>query len=415
MSESIEILNELQQMAYDQVIQNKKNIFLTGPGGVGKSYLIKKIKIDMEIKYNKNVALTSTTGISAQIIGGATLFSYLGIQLGTKSFDVLLKQLKTNIFILNRWKRIDVLIIDEVSMMSMELFEKLEKLARAIRKNEKPFGGIQLILSGDWLQLPSVTHSNFLFESNMWDTCIDKTIYLTEIIRQTDNLLIRVLNKIRICDIDDEVRMVLKSREIKYHSDIGLIPTMFFTTNQKVDNANNKYYDKLDTIEYSYQLQYNWIKKITYKEKYDVLLRFKQELKLKVGAQVMYLINSSKYNLVNGSRGIIKDFVDGFPLVLFDNGLEIIISNESLDIEEGNDLILTYSQLPLTLAWAVTIHRAQGSTVSLARIDFKNMFEYGQAYVALSRIKSLDGLYIRNLDFNAIKAHPKAVEYYKSI
>lgn len=403
-------LNILQQKAYDAVLE-KQNIFITGPGGVGKSFLIKKIKNDLSA--TKNIAITSTTGISAQIIGGVTLFSYLGIQLGTKTYDVLLLQLQKNIFMLNRWKRIDILIIDEVSMLSIELFEKLEKLARAIRKNQLPFGGIQLILTGDWLQLPSVTQSDFLFESNMWHTCIQQTIYLTQVIRQSNELFIRVLNKVRICDIDQEVRDVLQSREIKYHSVTGLIPTMFFATNAKVDAANDAYYKKLTTQEYTYTLQYTWNKYVSYKEKYATLLRFKQELNLKVGSQVMYLIN--KNNLVNGSRGIIKEFVEGFPVVIFDNGITLLISVETLDIEEGNTSVVSYTQLPLTLAWAITIHKSQGSTLTLARINFKNVFEYGQIYVGLSRIQTLEGLYIRNLDFNVIKANPKAIQYYNNL
>jgi ATP-dependent DNA helicase PIF1 len=411
--EKIIKLNNMQQKAYDLVVKDKQNIFLTGPGGVGKSFLIKKIKSDLETKYFKTTAITSTTGISAQIIGGSTLFSYLGIQMGTKSFDVLLVMLKKNIFTLNRWRRLNVLIIDEVSMMSIELFEKLEKLARALRGNEKPFGGIQLVLTGDFCQLPSVKQSGFLFESDIWETCINHTIYLTQVIRQTDELFIRVLNKVRLCEIDQEVQDVLKSREIKYISDSGIIPTMIYATNAKVDNANLAYYNKLTTPEHVFNLKYNWHRHTAYKEKYDNLIRFKQELRLKIGSQVMYLIN--KNNLVNGSRGIIKDFVEGFPVVLFDNGTELTVSHETLDIEENNNIVLSYTQLPLTLAWAITIHKSQGSTLTLARVNCKHIFEFGQLYVGISRIQTLEGLYLRNLDFDVIKANPKAIAYYKKI
>jgi ATP-dependent DNA helicase PIF1 len=406
-------LNKLQQRAYDAVITDKQNIFITGAAGVGKSFIIKKLKHDLELVYFRNVALTSTTGISAQIIGGVTLFSYLGIQLGTKPLDILIQQIRKNIFMLNRWRRISVLIIDEISMLSMELFEKLNKLAQELRNNNKPFGGIQLVLSGDYLQLPSVGRDDFLFESSIWKQCIQETIYLAEIIRQSDEIFIRILNKIRLGIVDDEVRTVLQSREIKYTSDVGLIPTMLYATNAKVDAANTHYYDKLKTEEYTYELKRNWFKRTAYPEKYDSMIRFKEKLSLKVGAQVMHLVNSN--GLVNGSRGIVTNIIEGLPMVLFDNGAELMISPVTLDMEENGTVLFSYTQLPLTLAWSATIHKSQGSTLTLARIDFKRAFEFGQLYVALSRVKSLDGLYIRNLDFDVIKASPKAVKYYKDL
>lgn len=409
------ILNELQQKAYDLVCDNK-SIFLTGIGGTGKSMLIKKIKKDLETKNDKVVAITSTTGISAKLINGTTLHSYLGIQLGTKTRKELFKLIKSNKLVLNRWQNLNTLIIDEVSMLSVELFEKLEYLAREIKCNKLPFGGIQLILTGDWCQLPCVSRSDFLFESAIWDICINETIYLTDVIRQTDKTFISILNKIRLGIIDDEVKKVLKSRAIKYTDIEGLIPTMLYSTNDKVDKTNQLYYDKLESKEHTYKLQGLWHKKITYKEKYESMIRFKMIISLKIGTQVMYLIN--KDGLVNGSRGVVTKFVNGYPSVLFSDGInksEIIIGMETLVIEENDIDILSYTQLPLTLAFASSIHKCQGSTVSLARIDFKNIFEFGQIYVALSRVKSLEGLYIRNLNFNLIKAHPKAVKYYQDL
>ena len=408
-----EELNKLQKIAYDAVITHKQNIFITGAAGVGKSHLLKKIKYDLEIKHFCNVALTSTTGISAQIIGGATLFSYLGIQLGTKPVEGLYQMIKKNIFMLNRWLKISVLIIDEISMLNIELFEKLDKLGQLIRNNNKPFGGIILILSGDFCQLPPVKSDKFLFESDIWNKCIQRIIYLTEVIRQSDKLFIKVLNNIRLANIDQEVMEVLKSREIKYKSETGIIPTMFHATNAKVDAYNKHYYDKLDTNEYTYDLKRTWFKRTAYPEKYDPLIRFKEKLFLKVGAQVMHLVNTAP--LVNGSRGIVTDIIDGLPMVLFDNGIEKIIGPATLEIEEAGMIVLSYTQIPLTLAFSISVHKSQGSSVSLARIDFNKIFEFGQLYVALSRVKSLDGLYIRNLDFNVIKAHPKAVKFYKDL
>lgn len=405
-------LNKLQQKAYDAVI-NRKNTFITGAGGCGKSVIIKKLKQDLEHKFFRRVAITSTTGVSSRIIGGQTLHSFLGIQLGTKTAEALYTMLIKNYFLLNRWRKMEVLVIDEVSMLSVELFEKIDQLAKLLRRNKKPFGGIQLVLCGDFAQLPAIGSDYFLFESEIWDKCINETIYLVDVMRQTDESFVNVLNKVRLGNIDESCRKVLESRNIKYLVKTALIPTMLYSTNVKVDVTNKIYYDKLMSDEHHYNIDIIWNKKITYKEKYESLIRFKSIISLKIGAQVMYLIN--KNDLVNGSRGVVTNFVNGMPVVLFAEGFELVVGPEVLNIQEQEEEIMSYSQLPLTLAWATSIHKSQGSTLSLVRIDFRNIFEWGQAYVALSRVKSLDGLYIRNLDFNVIKCHPKAVEYYEEM
>lgn len=412
------ILNGLQQQAYDYIISGK-NIFLTGAGGCGKSLIIKMAKNELVKKYLKNVAITSTTGVSANIIGGVTLHSYLGIKLGTGSYKKLYKMIIGNNKILARWKRTDVLIIDEVSMLSIELFEKLERLAREIRKNDKPFGGISLVCTGDFLQLPPINNDRLMFESDIFKICFTKIICLNEIMRQTDELFMRVLNKVRLCDIDDEVKELLQSREIKYKSNNGIIPTMIYATNERVDKTNKFYYDKLEGEEIKYKLKEKWFKMVQYKEKYLSLIRFQDELCLKVGAQVVNLVNSiDNPNLFNGTRGVVKRFDNGLPVVLFTNEnktFERIISVTTLDIIEEDKVIMSYTQIPLKLAYAATCHKCQGSSLSLVRFDMANVFEFSQAYVALSRARSLEGLYIRNLNFDVIKANPKCIEFYKNL
>lgn len=405
-------LNTLQQKAYDLVL-SKKNVFITGAGGVGKSLVIKKLKKDLETKYFTNVAITSTTGISAMIIGGTTLHSHLGIGLGVASYKKLLKKIRDDKKLLSRWTRMEVLIIDEVSMLTIELFEKLERLGRNLRKDSKPFGGIQIILTGDFCQIPPVGSPDLLFESPIWDLVVHETIYLTQIMRQTDESFMRILNKVRLGDIDEEVETILKSREIKYHSTDGILPTMLYSINSKVDATNQHYYDKLESEEHHFKIMYKWHKSIIHKEKYDPMIRFAQDLYLKIGTQVMFLINAD--GLVNGSRGIITKFVGKCPVVLWDNGTEAMVSAATLDIEENDDKILSYSQIPLKLAYAATIHKAQGSTISLARINITRIFEFGQFYVAISRVRNLESLYLKNLNFALIKANPKAVEFYKNL
>lgn len=405
-------LNEKQALAYDLVVNRRKNIFLTGMGGTGKSACIHNIKKQMMIN-NRNTALTSTTGISASLIKGSTLHSYLGIGLGVASFDKLYKKIQDSSFFRSRWRNIDLLIIDEVSMLNIDLFEKIEKIARYIREDSRPFGGMQVLLSGDFLQLPTVNDDRFLFESKIWEKVIDETIYLDEIIRQKDPIFQNVLNKIRKGIVDEHVKEILFSREIKFISKDGLIPTYILSTNAQVDRTNKKYYDNLKGPEFSYEIEYFWKKKVIYKEKYEPLIRFPLSLKLKVGCQVMYLINNG--HLVNGSRGIIVSFKDGYPIVLFRNGIEKMVIPESLDIEDNDEKIMSYKQIPLRIAFCATCHKLQGSSLELARVDFNRIFECGQIYVALSRATSLEGLYLRNVDFNKIKTNPKAVAFYEKI
>ncbi len=375
------------------------------------SYLVRKIYSDLSMV--KNVGLTSLTGVSALILGGKTLHSFLGIGLGTDTYKKLYKFIRLNNKIHDRWINLDVLIIDEISMLSIELFEKIEKLARELRCCERPFGGIQLLLVGDFLQLPTVGNLHFCFESAMWDICIDETILLRQIMRQKDATFTRILNKIRMGDIDDECKEIIGSREIKYISDSGLIPTMLYATNAKVNATNEKYYSLLDGPEYTYSIKYKWYRAVRQRESYINAVKMEHDLKLKIGAQVMYLINSGE--LVNGSRGVVKEFIENYPVVLFNCGRRELIRPATLDIKENDNVVLSYTQLPLKLAWSSTCHKLQGATVSLIRIDFGQFFEYGQFYTALSRCESLDGLYIRNLDWAKCYPHPRAIEFYKKL
>jgi len=406
---------EQQEHAYNYAVHYSKNIFITSSAGCGKTWILKKIYNDLS--KNKNVALTSLTGISANIIGGQTLHSYLGIRLGKGSVGKLYNMISNSKKYLNRWKKLEVLLIDEISMLSIELFEKLEILSRKLRKNDKVFGGIQLVFAGDFLQLRPVKQNDFCFESPYWKKCIEHTIYLKKIIRQSDVKFAQILNKIRLAELDSDCKETLEKRVIKYNKNNhnGLIPTTLFSTNNVVDRFNIKYYSKLKGKEYVFNISYNWNFKINNKKKYINLCRLSDEIKLKKGAQIIYLVNNPDLNLFNGSRGKVIDFINEKPLVIFNDGKERLLSPYTLTIEENDMEIMEYTQLPVKLAYAMTIHKSQGSTLDLVCINFKNIFEYGQFYVALSRCKSLEGLYLKNIDWSLIKAHPKAVKYYKTL
>lgn len=373
-------------------------------------------------KQNKIMGITSTTGISALLFGGATLHSFLGIGLGNGSVESLYKKICTRPYIRNRWKDLEVLIIDEISMLSPELFDKLEALARRIRRNEKPFGGIQLILSGDFLQLPCVNSDNFCFESKSWDSCITNTIYLTEIMRQRDSEWQECLNNVRLGLLPKKTRKLLTSRVGKeLTNEFGIKPTKLFSTNYSVDYVNNKELDILaedDPDFYEYKMDVHvqpGVKNTDYViEKYKKNCSAPDYIQLCVGAQVMLLWNyDTDGGLVNGSRGVVSSFVSDIPMVKFLNGRELLIDYHVWEIEENGKKILNVIQLPLKLAYALTIHRSQGCSLDYAEIDLSNTFANGQSYVALSRVKNIEGLCIIEIDFDKIIADKKAVAFYK--
>ena len=416
-------LSEKQKNAYDLMIRGF-NIFLTGPGGTGKTEIIKLFC--KEYEKLKKIGVTSTTGTSAILINGTTIHSYLGIKLGKDSVESLYLKISNSPFVLKRWTELNCLIIDEISMLDPDLFDKLELLARKLRKNEKPFGGIQLILTGDFLQLPCVNSDNFCFESKSWSKCIDEVIYLTDIFRQSDSTFQECLNEIRIGTLSDKTINILKSRMgIKLKNDYGIIPTKLYCLNKDVDFENQKQLDKLllkneDLEFFEYELDYK-ILKPGFKfvdEKINKLSLVSRKLELCIGAQVMLLVNLDLFNgLANGSRGVIIDFdkEDNYPIVKFLSGLELKIEPYTWVIEENGVKLLNVIQLPLKVSFAISIHKSQGISLDFAEIDLGNVFEYGQAYVALSRIRNLDGLSIKKLDISRIISHPKALEFYNSL
>jgi ATP-dependent DNA helicase PIF1 len=414
-------LNEKQNQAYS-LMASGKNVFITGPGGTGKTCLIKLFT--QLYKNTRKIAVTSTTGTSALLINGVTLHSYLGVGFGNASVTSLVKKIKEASWLKKRWIELDCLVVDEVSMLNPELFDKLEEMARIIRKSTQKFGGIQIILSGDYLQLPVVGIDRFCFEANCWNECVEHTVYLTEIIRQDDIIFQNVLNNVRIGEITEDVKNVLNNRVgANITSQFGIRPTRLFSTNVDVDRINNLELDKLaengaDFFEYEMSIYVSG--KVTNRngaiEKFKKSCIVPENIQLCVGAQVMLLKNLDLANgLANGSRGVVSSFVEDLPMVKFLNGEERLIEMNVWEVEENEKPILSAQQIPLKVAYAYSIHKAQGITLDLAEIDLSNIFEYGQAYVALSRVRTLSGLSIKKIDYTNICAHPKAVEYYEKL
>ena len=399
-------------------MEQGKSIFLTGPGGVGKTALIKYFK--EKIGGSRVIAITSTTGTSALLLNGTTLHSFLGIRTGSGSIENMVVDIQKKPHMVKKWRRVECLIIDEISMLDPDLFDKLEHMARIIRKNSYPFGGIQLVVSGDFLQLPCVGTDKFCFQAETWSYCLPHTVYLTEIIRQKDTEFQICLNTVRLGIMTQDVRNLIMSRiGATCTNKYNIIPTKLYSSNYEVDYINNIELDKLakDGRQfYGYTMDIETSHKSYVVEKVKKNCNAQDEVELCIGAQVMLLKNLDIENgLVNGSRGIIIEFVEELPVVMFLNGVEKLIDIAEWEIMDGDKHVALIRQIPLKVAYAISIHKSQGCSLDCVEINLDSIFEYGQGYVALSRAKSLQGLSIVKVDFSKIRAHPIAVEYYNSL
>lgn len=438
-------LSKEQQIAFDKYVQGH-NIFITGPGGSGKSALIRLIN-DHAFKHFKGIYVTAMTGCAAVLLNckAKTLHSWAGIGLGNGTIEQLVTKIKKNKFAKALWKSTDILVVDEVSMLSLKLFNVLNAIGKAVRNNPNPFGGIQLIFSGDFFQLPPVGDKDevdtqrFCFESEDWNTVFrpHSQIQLVKIFRQTDEIYSTILNQIR------EGKIRRKSNDLlleyvgrPFAANLVVEPTKLFPTRVKVENINNTKMSALQSDEKEFKIKYLKDLEMTRAERVtrgdytdkDIQMELEflannliceKEMKLKVGAQVMSIINIQSdrgLDVCNGSQGIITGFcaVSGCPQVKFNNGIEMIMTRNIWQSDKIPGIGV--SQVPLILAWALTIHKSQGATLDAAEIDVgSGIFECGQTYVALSRVKSLDGLYLTSFDASKIRINRKVKDFYDNL
>ena len=439
-------LSHEQKLVFDKYISGQ-NIFITGPGGTGKSEIIRNIYKDAYSK-NKNIQVTALTGCAAVLLNcsAKTIHSWAGIGLGTSESSKLIDKIRKNQFYKKVWKQIQILVIDEVSMMSVKLFDHLNKIGKAMRHSSRPFGGIQVIFAGDFYQLPPVGNKedpdtqNFCFESPEWNTCfpLENQITLKKIFRQKDNEYCQILNQIRQGKVKAKTIGILSTYVGRTaESSLVITPTKLYPTRSKVDAINNEFMSKLDAPEKRFKISQRKDLEMSKAEKesrsiinqkeIDFELDFisnnllcDKELILKEGAQVMCIINltpptGNTIEICNGSQGIVTGFCDitGCPRVKFNNGLEQVMTKYTW----CSDRIpgIGVAQVPLILAWALTIHKSQGASLDAAEIDVgSGIFECGQTYVALSRVKSLDGLYLKSFDLSKIKINKKVKDFYDS-
>lgn len=407
------------------LLKNGENLFLTGPAGTGKSLIIKKFK-DWCVETKRELAVTATTGKAALLIGGTTIYSWAGIGLGEGTVDQIMAKIKAKPKYKNRWWTVKSLIIDEISMMSPEIFEKLECIARRTRYTTRPFGGIQLIVVGDFCQLPPVNFTKFCFESDVWDGCLSNVVYLREVLRQSDPLFQNILDEIRMGGCSVENSDILKSYIGRSCGNKMIKPTKLYSRRDAVDTTNKiklKQLKESGAESRKYKATVEVLdKNLSNSERMNLIEKMSRDcpaedtLEVAVGAQVILLKNLDlELGLVNGSRGVVLEFTsDGYPLVLFLNGKKMEIKEDKWEMTESLKPIVAKMQVPLKLGYAVTIHSSQGATMDCVKTDLgASIFEYGQLYTALSRVRTLEGLSLVSFDEKKVMTHPKVLAYYE--
>jgi len=439
-------LSKEQQIAFNKYVEGN-NIFITGPGGTGKTALIQKIYESAKSQF-KNIQVTALTGCAAILLNcnAKTLHSWAGVGLVNGTIEQLVAKIKKSKFLREVWTQTEILVVDEVSMLSLKLFDILNIIGKNIRNCSKPFGGIQIIFSGDFYQLPPVGDASepdtqrFCFESEEWNIVFrhSNQIQLKKGFRQKDEMYASILNQIR------EGKLKKKSNDLllqyvgrDYTTSLVTEPTKLYPTRNKVEQINSSRMISLIGEEREYEIKYmkdlemSKTDKITRRNFTDKDIQMELDFlaanllcekifKAKIGAQVMCVVNirtaEGDILVCNGSQGIIVSYCDitGCPRVKYNNGVELLMSRNVWTSDKIPGIGV--SQVPLILAWAITIHKSQGVTLDTAEIDVgAGIFECGQTYVALSRVKSLEGLYLTSFDASKIRINKKVQKFYEEL
>lgn len=452
-------LSTEQQYALQQFSEGK-NLFITGPGGTGKTKLIHHL-VENAKTAGKPYQVCAMTGCAAILLScnARTIHSWSGIKTARGPVDAVVAAVLRNKRTVATWRKIKILIIDEVSMMSEKIFNILNEIGKKSRRSILPFGGIQIVFTGDFYQLPPVPTAGepatekFCFESVDWPSVfpLKNHIQLVTMFRQTDPLYIDILQQIRVGELTEENKKILQGyvkREYDPAKHNDCILTKLFPIRSKADYVNQAQFAKIAEEEYTFEcikktdcstyiennipLSLEAMMKCRALEQKDIDFELEtllsntgcnESIALKKGCAVMCTVNiDMESGICNGSQGTIIGVTTGsgpglgeaLPIVKFSNGQVRTIQRHYWQSEEYPTIAI--GQIPLTLAWALTIHKIQGATMSMAEIDIgQAVFEYGQTYVALSRIQTLEGLYLSAFHAHRIRANPKVTEFYKNI
>jgi len=455
------IFSPEQDYAFEK-FRNGENVFISGAGGSGKSFLIRHfVRFLMLNEPNKKFQVTSTTGCSSvllseniqntkeygKMISVKTIHSWSGMRLCKGEEDKIVTSILNNRHAIKEWRKVHVLFIDETSMLSEKMLNILEKIARISRKNTRPFGGIQVVFMGDMFQLAPVPDANdvessrFCFESPVWSFIfpLENHIELKTIFRQTDNIFKEILGEIRVGKLSKANADKLAEYVGRKPENDGIVPPKILSTRSKVEYVNNSQYENIKETEHIFnsKIHTNFTtyadsgKAISMEDKVlfshltqqQIEIEIKNiknnitvpdELKLKRGCPVMCLVNINlEMGICNGSLGVVDDFLAGVghPIVKFRNGVRLIIDPHSWQNADYPSICI--QQYPLCLSFANTIHKLQGATMDMAVMDLgSSIFTEGQIYVALSRIRTMEGLYLNAFRPDKIRVNPKVEEFY---
>jgi ATP-dependent exoDNAse (exonuclease V) alpha subunit len=392
------------------------NVFLTGAPGAGKTYVLNQF-IKRAEAAGKRVAITASTGIAASHLNGTTIHSWSGLGILDSLNEADAERLGSSDKLLKRYNGTDVLVIDEVSMLHGYRLDMINRMAKILRASDKPFGGLQVILVGDLFQLPPVSRmsatAEFVHLSEAWAELELAICYLTEQHRQSSHdSLLELLEAMRAGDLQSHHGDALRERLGK-KAPPGTALTRLYAHNVDVESINQRHLGDLDTSAKTYYMLSKGSKHKREQLAKSVLAP--EILELKIGAEVMFVANNFAEGFVNGSRGRVTDFYSGLPVVRLLSGRELTVGLHTWSLTEDGRVQAEVSQLPLRLAWAITIHKSQGMSLDAAEVDLSRAFTPGMGYVALSRVRSIDGLYLHGVNATAFQMHPSMDEFDRAL
>jgi ATP-dependent DNA helicase PIF1 len=387
------------------------SVFLTGAPGAGKTYVLNQFVKRAE-RAGRRVAVTASTGIAATHIGGTTIHSWSGLGIRDRLNDYDKTWLAGNDRLRKRYNSVEVLVIDEISMLHGARLDMINEACKLLRESDLPFGGLQVILVGDLFQLPPVNRADelvdFAHTSAAWQELHPEICYLTEQHRQAGDELLDVLNAMRGGELGDMHIEALKSRHGQT-PEPGMAITRLYTHNIDVESINQRHLQELTSESKTFYMQTKGVAAKVEQLVKSVLAP--EVLELRVGAEVMFVANDFAAGFVNGTRGQVLGFQNGLPQVRLSGGRVITVEPHNWQLTEDDRKRAEVVQLPLRLAWAITIHKSQGMSLDAAEIDLSRAFTPGMGYVALSRVRTLGGVYLTGINNLALQLHPEIYEF----